>query len=271
MDQRETALARRHVRRGAELERHTKEQTKLSIGDTVLVQNQCVNKPLRWDRTGTIVQVKEHDQYEVKMDGSGRLSLRNRRFLRPTTPYTRRENNWNRDLHTPASTQSPPVQEVHTPSSDVSSPAATPVDTQSPPVLTVPTPVSTNVPQSSPAPPPGPQSRRSGRERRIPARLNDYQLKSIVARKIYKPASNTYTKAQNRIGATKAPIRWPHERVPSAHPGGIDSGSSRPAFVPDNGDRASQPIHTHTLSLGVTNQTVSTQQHPGLDLLLCLR
>ena len=34
-------------------------------------------------------QEKEQDQYKVKMDGSERHSLRNRRFLCPTTPYTR--------------------------------------------------------------------------------------------------------------------------------------------------------------------------------------
>ena len=38
-----------------------------------------------WDRSGTIVDVKEHDQYLIKLDGSGRLSLRNRRFLCPYT------------------------------------------------------------------------------------------------------------------------------------------------------------------------------------------
>ena len=30
----------------------------------------------------------EYDQYKVKMDGSGRISLRNRRFMRPITPYS---------------------------------------------------------------------------------------------------------------------------------------------------------------------------------------
>ena len=35
-----------------------------------------------------MVEVKPNDQYLVKMDGSGSASLRNRRFLRPTTPYS---------------------------------------------------------------------------------------------------------------------------------------------------------------------------------------
>ena len=35
-----------------------------------------------WDRSGTIIEVGEHRQYKVRLDGSGRPSLRNRRHLR---------------------------------------------------------------------------------------------------------------------------------------------------------------------------------------------
>ena len=34
-----------------------------------------------WDRSGTIVETHPFRQYSVKMDGSGRVSLRNRRYL----------------------------------------------------------------------------------------------------------------------------------------------------------------------------------------------
>ena len=46
------------------------------------MQNQTGNYPKRWDRSGTIVDVLGHDSYLVKIDGSGRLTQRNRRFLR---------------------------------------------------------------------------------------------------------------------------------------------------------------------------------------------
>ena len=36
----------------------------------------------KWDRTGVVVEVLPYDQYRVKVDGSGRVSLRNRQFLR---------------------------------------------------------------------------------------------------------------------------------------------------------------------------------------------
>ena len=37
----------------------------------------------KWDRSGRVVEVLPHRQYHVKVDGSGRVTLRNRRFLRP--------------------------------------------------------------------------------------------------------------------------------------------------------------------------------------------
>ena len=56
-----------------------------------MVQNQIGNKPLRWDKTGIVVEVKAFDQYIIKMDGSENLSLRKRKFLGPHSPYNRDE------------------------------------------------------------------------------------------------------------------------------------------------------------------------------------
>ena len=44
-------------------------------------------KPGRWTKTGLVVEVLGHDSYLVKVDGSGRTTQRNRRFLKPITPY----------------------------------------------------------------------------------------------------------------------------------------------------------------------------------------
>jgi len=44
--------------------------------------------PTKWDRSGTVVESPGYDQYRVEVDGSGRLTLRNRRFLRAYTPAT---------------------------------------------------------------------------------------------------------------------------------------------------------------------------------------
>ena len=61
---------------------HSKQLKPLQVGDLVRIQNQFRPHPLKWDRTGVIVEVKQHDQYVVKIDGSSRSTLRNRKFLR---------------------------------------------------------------------------------------------------------------------------------------------------------------------------------------------
>ena len=63
------------------LTEHTKTLPKLKVFDVVMIQNQSGPHPLKWDRSGMVVEVLPFDQYKVKMGGSGRLSLRNRKFL----------------------------------------------------------------------------------------------------------------------------------------------------------------------------------------------
>ena len=53
----------------------------LSMGDFTWVQNGKGSHPGRWDRTGMVVERLEHRQYLIKLDGSGRVVLRNRRHL----------------------------------------------------------------------------------------------------------------------------------------------------------------------------------------------
>ena len=62
---------------------HTRRLPALKVADKVFVQNQTGPHPNRWSNTGTIVEVKQFDQYVVKMDHSGRHSIRNRKYLRP--------------------------------------------------------------------------------------------------------------------------------------------------------------------------------------------
>ena len=42
--------------------------------------------PTKWDKTGIVVEVSQIDQYVVRVDGSGRVTLRNRTFLRKYLP-----------------------------------------------------------------------------------------------------------------------------------------------------------------------------------------
>ena len=56
----------------------------LREGDKVWIQNQGrdVARPNKWDRQGTVIAVKNNDQVLVKVHGSGRITIRSRRFLR---------------------------------------------------------------------------------------------------------------------------------------------------------------------------------------------
>ena len=83
----EDAIRSRLVKSCEALEKGSKDLIPLEVGDHVFVQNQGSNlkNQKKWDREGTILKKGEHDQYLVKVRGTGRLTLRNRRFLRRIT------------------------------------------------------------------------------------------------------------------------------------------------------------------------------------------
>ena len=85
-DARETALAKRVVKSCAP----GKELVPLRIGDCVQIQNQTGNHPNKWFNTGIVTGVLPNRQYHVVVDGSRRVSLRNRRFLKKILPVSRR-------------------------------------------------------------------------------------------------------------------------------------------------------------------------------------
>ena len=65
----------------------------ISTGTRVYVQNQAT---LKWDRSGTVSEALENRQYTVILDGSGRLSRRNRKHLKVISDPVPADNN-----HTP--------------------------------------------------------------------------------------------------------------------------------------------------------------------------
>ena len=85
--QRENALRTRFGKQIDALAARSRPLPSLAVGDVCRVQNQTGRHPNKWDRTGEIVQANDYDQYIVKMHGSGRLTLRNRKFLRLIKPY----------------------------------------------------------------------------------------------------------------------------------------------------------------------------------------
>ena len=92
----------------------------LEIADHVYVQNLVGNQPLRWERTGVVVEVKPFNQYVIRLDGSGRVTLRNRRHLRKFTPFvTPRGILYSQTPQQPTNTSGPSKSTTH--SSDNSS------------------------------------------------------------------------------------------------------------------------------------------------------
>ena len=87
-DNREIALSKRHMKISERLSEHTKALQELKVGDSVRIQNQVGPNPLKWDKTGTVVEIRQHDQYVIKVDGSGRVTVRNRKFLRKFSPFS---------------------------------------------------------------------------------------------------------------------------------------------------------------------------------------
>ena len=81
-EEKELAQRTRYQSCQKRLAEHSKALPSLEVGDRVSLQNQAGNKPAKWGRTGTIVELRDFDKYIVKVDGSWRLTLRNRRFLK---------------------------------------------------------------------------------------------------------------------------------------------------------------------------------------------
>ena len=112
---RERALAIRHSREREKWSEHTRELKPLEVGDHVYVQNVVGNNPLKWERTGIVVEALEFRQYKIKLDGSGRITLRNRRHLRKFTPFYSRPAKQMQPVQLPAAdtvpTERPEYQE----------------------------------------------------------------------------------------------------------------------------------------------------------------
>ena len=74
---REEVLRNRHIKTAEHLSEHTRHLTPLVIRDHVRIQNQAGPQPTKWDKTGIAIEVRQFDQYVVRVDGSGQATLRN--------------------------------------------------------------------------------------------------------------------------------------------------------------------------------------------------
>lgn len=68
------------------LSAHTRALLQVEDGDYVHIQNQIGPHPTKWDKAGMIIEVRQFDQYVVRVDGSGRVTPRNRKLVRRYIP-----------------------------------------------------------------------------------------------------------------------------------------------------------------------------------------
>ena len=82
-EQRENVIAARNVDRMENSHETRKPLPALNQGDHVMIQDASGRGPPRWTKSGIIMKCLPFRQYEVKVDGSGRQTTRNRIHLRP--------------------------------------------------------------------------------------------------------------------------------------------------------------------------------------------
>ena len=87
-EKRELAMKKRFCLARERWSLHTRALQPLQPGQKVLIQNQsgAGKAAKRWDRTGTVIEDKGYDKYSIKVDGSNRITDRNRRYLRRFKP-----------------------------------------------------------------------------------------------------------------------------------------------------------------------------------------
>ena len=89
-EKRELAMRKRFLRGYEKWSEHTRDLPPLTPGSRVLIQNQFGAGKLakKWDKSGLVLEDLGYNKYRVKVDGSGRVTDRNRQFLRKFTPVT---------------------------------------------------------------------------------------------------------------------------------------------------------------------------------------
>jgi hypothetical protein len=67
----------------------TKAIDDLEVGTAVAIQNQTGSNLTKWYKTGIVIENKPNSKVMIRVDGSRRITMRNRRFVRPMEPLLR--------------------------------------------------------------------------------------------------------------------------------------------------------------------------------------
>ena len=88
-ERREQCFMRRHFLRAEKLDAPAKKLKDLRKGDSVYIQDQDGPSPRKWSKSGIVLETLPHNSFLVKVDGSGKLTKRNRQFLRKFDPFAK--------------------------------------------------------------------------------------------------------------------------------------------------------------------------------------
>ena len=86
-EEREVALARKHVAGGELWSRGVRNKDHLKIGDIVSVQQMTGRQKGHWILSGTVVDNDGPDSVWIKLDGSGKLTKRGRQHVKLIVPF----------------------------------------------------------------------------------------------------------------------------------------------------------------------------------------
>ena len=86
-EEREKAMARRHLASTEVWSRGVRNKDPLEVGSAVAVQSLVGKGKHQWSLSGTVMEVAGPESYWIKLDGSGRLSKRKRQHLKLIVPY----------------------------------------------------------------------------------------------------------------------------------------------------------------------------------------
>jgi hypothetical protein len=108
-EHRERTLANKREMDNMRSSHRTKDFEDLEVGSAVAIQNQTGNNPTKWDKTGIVLENKPDNKVMIKVDGSRRVTMRNRRFVRPMEPRLKNDTRPLPARRRPA--QQPPIRQ----------------------------------------------------------------------------------------------------------------------------------------------------------------
>jgi hypothetical protein len=85
-EHRERTLANKRDMDNQRWTHRTKASDDLEVRTAVAIQNQTGSNPTKWDKTGIVIENKPNSKVMIRVDGSRRVTMRNRRFVRPMEP-----------------------------------------------------------------------------------------------------------------------------------------------------------------------------------------